>query len=72
MSSLLKKLDEDSYYIMAGFMSKLLNSYFYCPNTGKIVNYINDENVKLHLYFEDYIKKEFLKATNNLKRINNK
>jgi len=70
VSSLLKKLDEDSYYIMAGFMSKLLNSYFYCPNTGKIVNYINDEDVKLHLYFEDFVKKEFLKASNNLKRIN--
>ena len=70
-SSLLRTLDEDNYYIMAGFMSKLLNSYFYCPHTGKIVNYINDENVKLHLYFEDYVKKEFLKAINNLKRINN-
>jgi hypothetical protein len=69
-SSLLRTLDDDNYYIMAGFMSKLLNSYFYCPNTGKIVNYINDEDVKLHLNFEDYVKKEFLKATNNLKRIN--
>ena len=69
-SSLLRTLDEDNYYIMAGFMSKLLNSYFYFPNTGKIVNYINDEDIKLHLYFEDFVKKEFLKASNNLKHIN--
>jgi len=68
-SSLLKTLDENQYYIMAGFMSKLLNSYFYCPDTGKIANYIKDEDIKLHAYFEDFIKKEFLNGLNNLKNI---
>ena len=68
-SSLLKSLDENQYYIMAGFMSRLLNSYFYCPNTGKIAIYINDRDIKLHAYFEDFIKKVFNVALNNLKKI---
>jgi len=70
-SLLLKELDENKYYIIAGFMSKLLNSYYYCPNTGKIVNYINDDDLNLHKYFEDLIKKEFLNAFKNLDNLDN-
>ena len=70
-SLLLKGLDENKYYIIAGFMSKLLNSYYYCPNTGKIVNYINDDDLNLHKYFEDLIKKEFLNAFKNLDNLDN-
>jgi hypothetical protein len=65
-SSLLKTLNINKYYTMAGFMSKLLSNYFYSHETGNIINYINDKDVRLNYFFEDYLKKEFFKASKSL------